>query len=276
MRKHWDYKTDIPWDEFDASKVNPDLLKVVKAAAMVEANAPDYAAYLCSVFHDDPEFQAEARHWGLVEEVQHGESLGHWAMRADPSFDYEGALRRFRDGYKIDIQATESVRGSRSAELVTRCMVEVGTSSFYSALGASTNEPALKAICQHIVADELRHYKMFYTNLRRYVDREHPSKLKRLRVAVGRIVETEDDELAYAYYAANTSGSEPYDRAFYSREYLGRAYRFYKPNQIDRAVGMIFKACGLSPQSRIFDWTRRVAWRFVDWRSRRMLKPAAA
>jgi len=59
-KRHWTLG-DIPWAEFDPARVDPDILKVVKAAAMVEHNGGDYAEYLCSVFHDDPEFQAVSR-----------------------------------------------------------------------------------------------------------------------------------------------------------------------------------------------------------------------
>ena len=38
--KRWTLQ-DIPWDRFDAAKVNPDILKVAKAAALVEYNARD-------------------------------------------------------------------------------------------------------------------------------------------------------------------------------------------------------------------------------------------
>jgi len=52
---------DIPWDRFDRSRVDPEILRVVKAAAMVEGNGGDYSTYLCNVFHDDPAFQQIAR-----------------------------------------------------------------------------------------------------------------------------------------------------------------------------------------------------------------------
>jgi hypothetical protein len=54
-RKGWNLD-DVPWDRFAPDKVDPDILSVVKAASLVEYNGDDYAAYLCSVFHDDPEF----------------------------------------------------------------------------------------------------------------------------------------------------------------------------------------------------------------------------
>ena len=51
---HWSLD-DIPWEKFDPSKVDPELVKIVKAASMVEYNGGDYATYLCNVFSDQPE-----------------------------------------------------------------------------------------------------------------------------------------------------------------------------------------------------------------------------
>ena len=174
---------DIPWARFDRSKVDPELLKIVKAAGLVEYNGGDYASYLCNVFHDDPSFQDAANAWA-VEEVQHGKALGRWAQLADPSFDFEAAFTRFTDGYKLPLDAQASVRGSRTGELVARCIVEVGTSSYYSALGEATDEPVLRAICRHIAADEFRHYKLFYTHLKRYLEAERIGRLRRILVAL--------------------------------------------------------------------------------------------
>ena len=52
---------DIEWDRFDPSKVDPEILKIVKAAAMVERNGVDYGVYLSNVFADDHEFIELAR-----------------------------------------------------------------------------------------------------------------------------------------------------------------------------------------------------------------------
>src|SRR3546814_9345245 len=88
-------------------------------------------------------------------------------------------------------------------------------------LGDASTEPALKAICRFIAGDELRHYKLFYDHLKRFLEQDKIGTLKRLRLALGRIMETEDDELAYAFYAANNQG-EPYDRERNSRAYMRR------------------------------------------------------
>jgi ketosteroid isomerase-like protein len=74
---------DIPWERFDRAKVDPDLLRIVKAASLVEYDGGDYARFLCDVFHDDAEFQEVARGWG-EEEIQHGRALG-WPTLATTS-----------------------------------------------------------------------------------------------------------------------------------------------------------------------------------------------
>ena len=167
--KHWQID-DVGWNRFAADKVDPAVVPLVKAAALVERNATDYARYLNNVFADDPEFGRAVDRWSL-EEVQHGDALGRWATLADPSWDYPAAFARFREGYRIPLDAATSVRGSRTGELIARCMVETGTSSYYTALGDAAGEPVLKNICRLIAADELRHFKLFYDHMRRWLAR---------------------------------------------------------------------------------------------------------
>src|SRR5262245_61872384 len=114
--KNWTLD-DIAWDRLDRSRVDPQILQAVKAAAMVEANGLDYGTYLGNVFADDSEFLALANVWAS-EEVRHGEALGRWAEMIDPQFNYQAALQRFRDGYRLQLDATSSIRGSRAGELM--------------------------------------------------------------------------------------------------------------------------------------------------------------
>jgi rubrerythrin len=253
---------EIPWDRFDPEKVDPDILKLVKAASLVEYNGGDYATYLCNVFQGDSEFQEAARKWA-GEEVKHGQALGRWAEMADDSFSLERSFERFLEGFRLPLHATNSVRGSRAGELVARCMVEIGTSSYYSALAEATEEPVLQVICSKIAGDEFRHYKLFYSYLNRYLEREGMGRLRRALVALGRVRESEDDELAYAYYAANGEG-EAYDRGRCADAYFKRAAACYRSRHLRRAVAMSFKTAGLSPRGRLAEW----AWRFLSWRLR--------
>src|SRR5450755_4024505 len=103
---------DIAWGRFDRGKVDDALLRIVKAASLVERNGGDYAQYLCRVFYDDAAFQIVARKWG-AEEIQHGQALARWAALADPSYDFAAASQRFTAGFRVDVEAAASVRGSR-------------------------------------------------------------------------------------------------------------------------------------------------------------------
>ena len=252
----------IPWDRFDAAKVDPEILCNIKAAALVERNGGDYGIYLGRVFADDAEFMAVVDRW-VTEEVQHGLALGRWAQLADPSWDFDAAFARFRDGYKLPLDATGSVRGSRAGEMLARCIVETGTSSYYSALRDATEEPVLKQICAKIAGDEFRHYKLFYDHLRRCLERDRLGRLSRLRIGWGRLAESEDDELAYAYFAANAAPDATYDRASSMRAYARRAYPLYRAGHVQRAIGMVLKAIGLQPQGRLNDVLTRVGLWFL-------------
>ena len=272
--KHWTLD-DIPWTRFEADKVDAQILHVMKAVSLVEHNGEDYATYLCNVFHDDPAFQDEARAWA-AEEVQHGRALGRWAALADPSFDFDMAFARFVAGFRPDVEAETSIRGSRSGELVARCIVEVGTSSYYAAMSEACREPVLKEICKRIAADELRHYRMFYKALKRYLGRERIGRLRRVLVALGRIRETEDDELAYAHFAANAAEDEAYDRRRASDLMHGIAFRHYRPKHVKRVVTMTLKAAGLNPQAAWVSWVSRLAYLLIRRRGARAAPALAA
>jgi rubrerythrin len=262
-KKGWTM-ADVPWELFDARKVDKETLKIIKAASLVEYNAHDYAAYLQNVFEGDEMFQDDLKKWA-EEEVQHGMALGRWAEMADPTFNFQQSFKRFIKGFRINTAAKESIRGSRAGELVARCIVETGTSNYYTAVAEGAEEPVLKYICRQIAGDEYRHYKLFYDNLNFYLDKENLGKLDRLRIGLGRIAESEDDELAYAYYAANTKPRAAndnkgiYDRKVFSNAYAARAFGCYRPRHIDKMVNMVFKACGLNTQG----WLAKIVSHFA-------------
>ncbi len=264
---------DIPWQQFDRSRVDPDLVRLVKAASMVEYNAPDYATYLCNVFHDDPEFQKLAWAWA-EEEVQHGRALGRWASLADPDFDFEARFKRYTEGFRVPIDVSESVRGSRTGELLARCVVETGTSSHYTAIRRATGEPVLHELCRRIAADELRHYKTFYELSKRSLAKEGIGLGSRLRVVAGRVIETQDQELAYAYYAAN-GGQEPFDHKRNNQAYARRVYAIYQPYLVERIIAMLFKIVGLKPHGWLNRFLGKRAHGFMQNRARRLAAAGA-
>jgi rubrerythrin len=270
VSSHWTLD-DIPWSRFDRSKVAPDVLAIVKTAAMVERNGSDYGLYLANVFRDDPEFCAAASAWAKEEE-QHGRALGRWAELADPAFKLDERFTRFTQLYRIPVESTESVRGSRAAELCARCVVETGTSSLYSALRDAVDEPVLKQICANIAADEFRHYKLFFTHMQRMLALENNgdesgARWQRLKTAIGRFRETSDDEIASAYHAGNGI-TAPYDRAAANNAYVARAFGLYRERHVQRAGHMFAQAAGLNPEGFLARAMTRLIWFVIERRGR--------
>ncbi|NPD65528.1 ferritin-like domain-containing protein [Lichenicola cladoniae] len=268
--KHWRIE-DVSWDRFDPALVDLDVLRMVKAASVVERNGLDYAVYLNNVFTDDPDFKGAVDNWA-IEEVQHGDALGHWAMLADPGWDYPSSFERYRSSYHIPLEVDASVRGSRTGELIARCMVETGTSSFYTAMAEATEEPVLKLICKQIAADEYRHFKLFYDHMHRYLKREKLGVMSRTRIALGRITESEDDELAYAYHCTNEGDGVAYDHKRCIAAYMSRAMGFYRRSHIERAMGMMFKTIGFTPHGRVSKFAARMAFAAMQARRRKFAR----
>jgi rubrerythrin len=272
---------DVQWSRFDPSKVEPNLLAAMKAASLVEYNAADYVTYLKRVLKDSgPETAASIELWGR-EEVQHGQALGRWAEMADPSFNFMEAFERFHAGYKPPHFASDdtvSVRGSSRGEMVARCVVESGTSSFYSAIRDATNEPVLKEIAGRIAADEFRHYRLFLETLHAQDEPDLPF-WRKLWVAVTRVNEADDDELSFAFYSANVPASQvadrPYRREEYSRAYHAEAMTLYRRPHINKMVQMVAKAVGANPQSRTTAAASAVLWRVLRMRAGPSRKPTA-
>ncbi|MEI7712771.1 MAG: ferritin-like domain-containing protein [Rhodospirillales bacterium] len=268
--QHWRIE-DIDWGSFDVAKVAPEVVPLVKAAALVERNGREYAHYLCRVFIADDALCDVVRQWA-EEEVQHGNALGKWAQCVDPGWDFHGARDRFNSGYQPPHNTDSSIRGSRTGELIARCMVETGTSSYYTALADACREPVLKQLCRRIAADEFRHYKLFYAHMCRYQAQEHIGTARRALIAAGRIGEGEDDELAFAYHCANEPMSMSYDRARCSAQYLAGAMLYYRFGHIQRGMGMTLKALGLPTQGRLPAVAARLAWWWLDWRRNRLAR----
>jgi hypothetical protein len=265
---------DVQWSAFDRSKAEPWMIAAIKSAALVELNAPDYVAYLKRVFKDSgPRTLAAIEQWGC-EESQHGQALGRWAEMADSNFKLEEAFARFQAGYRpphFEAPDGQSVRGSRRGEMIARCVVESGTSSYYTAIKDATDEPVLKEIAGRIAADEYRHYKLFYETLQAQNEPDLPF-WKKASVAVGRIAESDDDELSYAFYCANVAASDavskPYDRVLYARAQGYATMSIYRRNHIQRLVQMVAKAIGAAPQGLFAKIAGAVMWNVLRLRAR--------
>jgi hypothetical protein len=264
---------DVQWSDFDASKVDTHMVAAIKAASLVEYAAPDYVIYLKRVFAGADAATIESiEHWGR-EEIQHGQALSRWAAMADPSFDFAETFARFQAGYRpghFDGDEQTSIRGSRRGEMIARCVVESGTSSYYSAIRDATDEPVLKEIAGRIAADEFRHYKLFYETLNAQAEPDLPF-WKKAMVAIGRISESDDDELSYAYYCATVPADReavtPYVRADYAKASYGTSMRLYRRQHIQKLTQMVSKAIGVDPQGQITRLAGALLWRTLRVRA---------
>jgi hypothetical protein len=189
---------------------------------------------------------------------------------ADPTFKLEEAFVRFRKGYTpshFAFEKSESVRGSRRGEMVARCVVESGTSSYYSAVRDATQEPVLKEIAGRVAADEYRHYKLFYDTLNAQSEPDI-GFWKRLMIAVGRVRESDDDELAYAFYCANVplekEAVTPYDRKKYSNLSAQASMTVYHRHHIQKLVQMVVKVVGANPHGWLANMAGAALWRHLQ------------
>jgi len=264
---------DIDWSKFDKSKVEPWLLAAVKAAALIEFNAPDYVSYLKRVFREGNGATLSAiEQWGC-EESQHGQALGRWAELADPDFKMEEAFARFRRGYRpahFNSKDETSVRGSRRGEMIARCVVESGTSSYYTAIRDCTQEPVLKEIAARIASDEYRHYRLFYDTLNDQNESDLPF-WRKLLIAAGRISESDDDELSYAFYCVTIpperEALEPYDRRKCARDSFATGMRIYRPQHIRKLVQMVAKVIGAHPHGLFARVASAITWQMMRLRA---------
>jgi len=261
---------DIPWQRFDLSRVDPDLLKLVKAASLVENNANIYADYLGNIFHEYPELQNLTRVWA-GEEVRHGQALARWATLADPNFNFDESVKQFRNNFQVPVERSDSVRGSLTGELLARCVVETGTSSHYTAIRHTTQEPVLNEICHRLAADELRHYRTFYEASKAFLARDKIGLVGRIKVVTGRVLELGDEEMAHAYYAANGEKG-PFDHKRNSQAYARRVYAIYQPHIVERIVAMLFKIVGLKPHGLLCRFVGRRVHGFMQGRARRFAR----
>jgi rubrerythrin len=239
----------LPWEQFDHSKVSPSLLAYAKAAALVEANGHIYIDYLKKVFPEDLQLQADIEKWG-AEETQHGRALRAWAEKADPSFDYEKAMEIYQSAFRFP---ESPIRGSQAMELVSRCAIETGTSSFYTAMKDVADEPVFKELCRRIAGDEIRHYNLFYGYLQKSYSKG-VSRWSRLRMLLKRSLEVTDEELCFAYAAANLGEVIPSDLPRYANHYLNFLANIFESKHLKHAMAMMGRAAGFNIPGRFAEW----------------------
>lgn len=241
---------DIDYAAIDTSLVHDDgeLFYLLAAASFVEITSDLYTKNLIAYYRGNTEVERWLADQWEREEVQHGAALKRYVEAVWPEFDWDRAYRGFFEEYGREC-TVENLAESRALEMVARCVVETGTSSFYRTLSMAAPEPVLKRITANIASDEVRHYKHFYRYFLYYRERERPGRATILRQLWRRSagIEAEDAYIAFKHVFLERNPGEPFTEEAYGRfrasfRRIGRtAFPF------EMAVKMMLKPLNLSP-----------------------------
>ena len=176
---------DIQWHHIDHDRArnNPLTYYVVTAASFVETAADLYTANLVEHFPDPVAQRWLIKYW-QPEELQHGRALRTYVETVWPELDWTRHYNNFFAEYSR-LCTLEELEPSRALEMVARCVVETGTSTFYTALHNISDEPILRKLTGLIRQDEVSHYNHFRHFFEEYKQQEHIRRLDiKMRISV--------------------------------------------------------------------------------------------
>ncbi|HAT33614.1 MAG TPA: ferritin [Janthinobacterium sp.] len=249
---------DIEFDKIDVSLARDDefLFLTLASASFVEILSETYSDNLVELFKDNSKVTAWLDQSWQHEEVQHGKALKAYVRAVWPEFDWD----RGHDEFKVQYNAVctvEQLESKPGLELVARCVVETGTSTFYRALHDYVREPVLRQLIDNIRTDEAAHYTHFrrhfaaYNKVERHGVREVLATMwRRLRDARG-----EDVYIAFKHVYGQRHPEKPFveeDWQAYNRTVKRLARRYY-PYKM--AVKMLIKPIPMmEPLKRVLQW----------------------
>jgi hypothetical protein len=190
---------DIPFHAIQAERIRDDdaLFLLVCSASFVESGSDTYTGNLVEQFADDEEVGQWLREHWEPEELQHGRALRAYVQHVWPEFDWEAAYADFFAEY-AQVCTVEELEPTRGQEMAARCIVEMGTTTYYQAIHAAATEPVLRGLAWRIRSDEVRHYKHFHAFFQKYQRAEHLGRHQVLAALVRRAVELRNEDAAIA------------------------------------------------------------------------------
>jgi hypothetical protein len=246
---------DIAYDAIETERIRDDdaLFLLVCSASFVESGSDTYTRNLVEQFADDHEVGTWLREHWEPEELQHGRALQAYVRHVWPEFDWDAAYAAFFAEYER-VCTMEELEPTRGQELAARCIVEMGTTTYYQAIHAATAEPVLRDLAWRIRGDEVRHYKNFHAFFQKYQRADRLGRHQVLAALVRRAVElrSEDAAIALRHVAAWRRRSRLDDGATADvptdRQLKHQAYGVVSRHlPMDLAVRMAIKPLQLSP-----------------------------
>ena len=251
---------DIDFSAIEAERVRDDdaMFLLVCSASFVESGSDTYTGNLVERFAGDEEVGEWLREHWEPEELQHGRALQAYVRHVWPDFDWDGAYAEFFEEYSR-VCTMEDLEPTCGQELAARCIVEMGTTTYYQALNAACKEPVLRDLTWRIRSDEVRHYKNFFAFFQRYESAEHLGRRHVLAALVRRALELrrEDTTIALRHAAAwhqRSKATRVSDRVVASNaQLIQQAYRLVSEHlPMELAVRMAIKPLRLSPALQRF------------------------
>lgn len=249
-RQRWTLE-DIPWQAIrhDVVAREEELFYLVVTASFIEITTELYTRNLMDYFAGDAEITAWLdNHWE-PEELQHGQSLQRYVRIVWPHFPWEPAYQAFLGEYsaccKVDL-----LEPTRSMEMAARCVVEMGTASYYTALSRLSRDPVLTMLTHRIRDDEVRHYKHFYHYFLRYRAHEGASRTRVLRALWHRLrmIDGEDGFIAMKHVYMARHPGRSFDRLVYRdlQKRCRHAAARHFPHEM--SIKMLIKPLDLGPR----------------------------
>src|SRR5579863_6050085 len=195
----------------------PDaLFYLVAAASFMESTTDRYTRNLIDQFSDDSEITDWLeQHW-LPEEAQHGLALRRYVEFAWPDFAWDRVYAAFLDEFSAYC-SVDGLEPTRTREMASRCIVEMGTASYYTTLSRLGCDPVLTTIAHCIAEDEIRHYKHFYRYYCKYQQISPEGRLGVFRALLNRLRMIDGDDsfitMKHLYRARNPGAS--FDQGVY-------------------------------------------------------------
>ncbi|MBO9685320.1 MAG: ferritin-like domain-containing protein [Mitsuaria chitosanitabida] len=195
---HWSIE-DLALNDIDVDRIrhNDSLFLLVCSASFVESGSDTYTRNLIERFEDDEEVAGWLDRQWEPEELQHGRALRAYVQRVWPGFDWEAAYADFFVEY-ARLCTMDELEPTRGQEMAARCIVEMGTTTYYQALHEACDEPVLRDLFWRIRGDEVQHYKHFYAYFQKYREREKLHRGQVLAALVRRALELRREDATIA------------------------------------------------------------------------------
>lgn len=247
---HWTID-DLKFGDIDRGAIQDDetLFYLACSASFIESGSDLYTRNLVQYYEGEGEVTQWLSQQWEHEELQHGRALRAYVNHVWPDFDWEAAFASFLQEYATYCKV-ELLAPTRGLEMSARCVVEMGTATYYRALAKEAREPVFIDLAGRIATDEIDHYKHFFRYFREYREREGLGRWRILGTLARRTWElrSEDADCAIRHIARWREPARAQDAA-YLRDIGSRMRRVVSRNlNAGTTLKMLLRPLDLPPR----------------------------